>query len=381
VMKKVIFISALAIAAAVSCNKSEIVDTKFNEQISFETYTGRDAMTKATPYGQEALPADMGLYGFYTGASPWSETIEPNLWDNAQVTQASGWAPSEKKYWTNEEDKYTFLAYAPYATGAEGNGLVAVTGADPKVTYTVPTAIAPQVDLLYANTPAAEGGHIDMVKPSNNTVALNFAHALSRITVKASEAESAYNYTVYGLELSGNFVKTKTFDIEDGEWIVDETNYPTTPEAAPYVIKQYTEGANDGVLVPDTRTGAVEEGQTPNTPYDFAGANNYLMVIPVDFTGEETTTNEAGETVNTYPNAATLKVTYTTTFADFESKPMIKTVAVPTNFEQGKAYSLNLVFAPNTTNEIKFSVTVDNWTEEAGVVYPNNPENGTPEGE
>ena len=37
-MKKVIFISALAIAAAASCTKSDIVDTKFNEAISFESY-------------------------------------------------------------------------------------------------------------------------------------------------------------------------------------------------------------------------------------------------------------------------------------------------------------------------------------------------------
>ena len=366
-MKKVIFISALAIAAAVSCTKSDIVDTKFNEQISFETYTGRDAMTKATPYGKDALPADMGLYGFYTGASAWSETTAPNLWINAQVTKESGWAPTDKKYWTNEEDKYSFLAYAPFATGATGNGLVAEVGADPKVTYTVPTAIAPQVDLLYANTRAdANGanGHIDMVKPTDNVVNLNFAHALSRITVKASEAESVYAYTVYGLELSGSFIKTKTFDIEDGAWIENET-YTTTPENAPYVIKEYKKDADnkpiDGVVVPDTTP---VEGQTAKTPHDFAGSDNYLMVIPVNFAAQGAT-------------AATLKVTYTTTFSGFESKPMTKTVSVPTNFEQGKAYSLNLVFAPNTTNEIKFNVTVDDWAYEvAGTVNPSNPENG-----
>ena len=375
-MKKVIFISALAIAAAVSCTKSDIVDTKFNEQISFETYTGRDAQTKATPYGEDVLPETVGLYGFYTGASTWGEGTTPNLWNNALLkSMGTYWGvEDDPKYWTNAEDKYTFLAYAPFATGATGNGLVAEEGADPKVTYTVPTAIAPQVDLLYANTPAdANGanGHIDMVKPTDNVVTLNFAHALSRITVKASEAESAYEYTVYGLELSGDFVQTKSFDIEDGAWIVDETKYPTTTETAPYVIKQYTEGAKDGVLVPDTRTDAVEEGQTPNKPHDFAGSNNYLMVIPVDFS-RNTGTADAP----VYPDAATLTVTYTTTFDGFESKPMTKTVAVPTDFQQGKAYSLNLVFAPNKTNEIKFNVTVDDWAEEAGVVVPNNPENG-----
>ena len=48
-MKKTIFISVLALAAAISCTKSDIVDTKFeNEAIGFETYLGRDAQTKAS---------------------------------------------------------------------------------------------------------------------------------------------------------------------------------------------------------------------------------------------------------------------------------------------------------------------------------------------
>jgi hypothetical protein len=71
-MKKVIFISALAIAAAVSCTKSDIVDTKFgNDVIGFESYVGRDAQTKASVETATTLQATgFGVYGFYTDGYP-----------------------------------------------------------------------------------------------------------------------------------------------------------------------------------------------------------------------------------------------------------------------------------------------------------------------
>ena len=352
-MKKVIFISAIALAAAASCTKSEVVDTKFNEQIGFETYLGRDAMTKA-PVATSV--ADLGLFGFYTGNDVWGTGSSANLWNNERL-QSPAFAPSTEKYWTNDSDKYTFLAYAPYAT--ETNGITVTAGANPKVTFTVNPTISQQVDLLYANTPADDNGangHVNMVRPSNNQVALKFNHALSRITVKASENVAEYGYTIYGVSLSGNFNTEGTLTLMTNAW-------EATPASANYSI--YT--SENGQVVPTPVAAA--EGVTEVKPYDFAGTDNYLMIIPTDFS--------AKNTEDQYTNTATLTVAYTTTFDNHESTLMTKTLPINTNFEQGKAYSLNLVFAPNTTNPISFTVQVLDWADETPVAA-GNPENGTP---
>ena len=352
-MKKVIFISALAIAAAASCTKSDIVDTKFNEAISFETYAGRDAMTKATPYGKNALPSSAGVYGFYTGNDVWKENTTPNLWANLELTIADDgngtYDASETKYWTNASDKYSFLAYAPFA---EDNNLVASTGANPTVTYTVPAELDDQIDLLYANTPAdANGanGHINMVKPSDDAVNLKFMHALSRITVKAVDSvDDLYTYKVYGVSISGDFTTEGKLTLKTNGW--EATENDKTSET--YVFATNSDNAA-GQPVPAATTEAPYG-------YDFAGEDNYLMIIPTTFTEEK---------------PATLTVVYTTIFDNHESTKMTKTLDIATAFAQGSAYSLNLAFAPNTEHPISFTVSVSDWAAETNVPA-GNPENG-----
>jgi hypothetical protein len=350
-MKKVIFISALAIAAAVSCTKSDIVDTKFNEQISFETYTGRDAMTKATVVKADNI-VDLGLYGFYTGAGDWGTSTNANLWANLQLVSEDGWTipANEKKYWTNDQDNYTFFAYSPFATGTgdTGNGLVAPEKSEtvtevknPSVTYTLSNTIADQIDLLYSNN------NFNRKKPETQgeAVTLQMKHALSRITVKASESTEAFDYTIQALNIKGKFVESASLNLKEGTW---SSNAAGTERV--YSFLNATDVTTDDILVPDTR---VIEGKETKTPFDFAtlnSDNNYLMAIPTDLTGD---------------NAIQVVVTYTTTFAEQVSRPMTKYVTVAQNFLPGKAYSINLVFAPNTDNEITFTVKVDNWDDVA----------------
>ena len=350
-MKKVIFISALAIAAAVSCTKSDIVDTKFNEAISFENYIGRDAMTKAGVTNSGNI-ADFGLYGFYTGATPWNTSSPSNLWTNAQVKKVDNWAPTDKKYWTNEKDLYTFLAYSPFASATNGITVKAVDEsgrvADPTITYVVDKDLTKQVDLLYANTPAKDGvgGHIDMVKPADKgPVALVFKHALSRITVKAAENHPDYTYTIEAIQLKGAFTKSSTFNIKGGSWGAAAS---TETEAYSFVLPE------GGVAVETTNL------------VECIKSNEYLMVIPVSVTN------------------ADLTITYRTTYDGIVSAPITKTVNVTEEFVIGKAYSLNLTFGPNEDDLIKFTVSVDEWEDEAGtdkaetevLPTPPNPEQG-----
>ena len=342
-MKKSIFLSVLALAAVVSCQKSEIVDSKYgNEAIGFETYAGRDAQTKATVVTGSNIKT-AGLYGFYTAAKKWSDATgeianpTPNLWANAEITNTGNWAPSQKRYWTNATDYYSFLAYSPYATTE--NGLSVTTGANPTVTYTVPTTLSSQVDLLYAN----DASHINTHKPTGDSklVTLKFNHALSRISVWANETHPDYTYTITSLSLTGSFTEKATFNLKNGAW---GTATSVESDAYPFEIQNATVDS---------------ENYVPCT------GNNYLMIIPASVTD------------------AVLSVTYKTTYnndAALVSNPITKKVAVSQDFAQGKAYAIQLSFGPNPDDEIKFTVSVSNWENVAGTEneetgFPTNPAN------
>ena len=346
-MKKVIFISAIALAAAVSCTKSEVVDTKFNEQIGFETYLGRDAQTKATPVATADL-TQVFVYGYYTGTTPWAADTKANLWSPMTLACNNGTCTvgqNDVRYWANDSDLYTFLAYAP-ATITDVLTVAAEDGKNPTLTYNVPSVLTEQKDVLYA-VPQK-----NRTKGDNGTVALEMKHALSRLTVKAKvNAEAPFAYNVKSVAISGNFNTTGTLVLAEQ---ADAAVWTATPAAATYTF--YTNAAK-----------ATEEGATPLTVegVDYAGTNNYLMMIPTDFSVK----NEEDK----YTNTATLTVIYSTYAGGIESRDYTKTFPVNTNFEAGKAYAIALEFVQAENNEIKFSVSVDDWgTENTTTITPAN---------
>ena len=331
-MKKVIFLSAIALAAAVSCTKSEVVDTKFGtEAIGFENYLGRDAQTKAGVATVATLAADggIGVYGYYTGTTDWADKSKANLLANENLTSSDNgatWTYTNTAYWTNATDKYTFFAYAPYgkATASQPEG------ANPQIEYTVDPLLSNQVDLVY--TKATENINVNISK--RESVALTFAHALARLSVKADATEyDNLTFTITNISISGAFNTHGTFDLAAGKWLTTGT-----PATAPYDL-----------------TGTVEQLLTA-AEYDFsAEEDNYLMMIPTDFSA----TNEEGK----YTSTATLTVKYYITYEGAKSAEIEKTVSINTDFKQGMAYTIKLTLQRDEDNAIKFSVTqVPDWT-------------------
>ena len=333
-MKKVIFLSAIALAAAVSCSKSEVVDTKFgNEAIGFENYLGRDAQTKADVASVTSLAADggIGIYGYYTGdpANEWVENSEANLLQNEHLYWGSidgeteGWIYDKTAYWTNDTDEYTFFAYAPYgkATASQPKG------GNPQIEYTLPQTLANQVDLVYSNN------NKNITK--RESVALTFSHALARLSVTANAVKYAdgLTFTVTDIAISGSFNTKGTFDLAKGEWL------SMTPSEVSYDLTTTT-----GQLLTED-------------PYKFSEVEkNYMMMIPTDFSDEKETGKEV------YKNAAKLTVTYTMTYKGATSKPVTKDVYITTPFEQGNAYVIKLTLQRDEANAIKFSVTsIPGW--------------------
>ena len=342
-MKKVIFISALAIAAAVSCTKSDIVDTKFgNDVIGFENYIGRDAQTKASV--ATTIGSGAGIYGYYTGSKQYVATAtdanpasKTNLWVNG--TLAQGGTVDPVKYWTNTEDWYTFAAYAP----KDNSNLVVPTTeftGDPVITYNVPTALSSQIDLLYANAK-------DQHKPAEGgKVSLPFNHALSRLTVTAEAVKGDFTFTVTNVTVEGGFYTSGKLNLMTGLWSDQVEAKHADDEATADVNEK-----NDVYTILNTPATLSSE------KVDFAGTakDNYLMFIPTD-------------------KAVTLNVTYTITYAGETSKPNNKSFAITPagGFVKGFAYAVNLNFMLDEDNAITFDVTVNKWDESTPdqVVYP-----------
>ena len=337
-MKKVIFISALAIAAAVSCTKSDIVDTKFNEQISFESYIGRDAQTKAAVETAKTI-GSAGVYGYYLGkdGSTWNAESEANLWNpltlvvdaNGNAVQPTG---GDIRYWANDTDEYAFLAYAPKNEVTIDAG---ANGQDPTINYTVDTDLTKQVDVLCA-TPV-HGSKTDI----DGAVALNFKHTLSRLTVKAKATAGNFDFHIKSILIKGDFYSSGKLPLSNPTAWTGVTTTEDTQYAFPAV-------AAEALPKPETAEGTVEYK-------DYAGTDSYLMMIPV----------------NAAAHKATLTVVYYTSYEagdkTMESIDYTKEFDISTDFVMGSAYAINLEFVQDLNNEINFSVSVDEWGAEGNV--------------
>jgi hypothetical protein len=172
-----------------------------------------------------------------------------------------------------------------------------------------------------------------------------FHHALARLTVNAkAAADQKFGFCVKKITIAGGFHKSDVLTLKDGSWSTAGTPAAVTEETPATVYTFYNKADNATALTTTATEYAkrtVTEGETTKEV-----ADNYLMMIPVDFTSA----------------AATLTVEYTTVYDGVESTLITKPISVTTDFKQGKAYAINLEFS-KTTEVITFTVTVDNWDE------------------
>lgn len=333
-MKKVIFLAIAAAAALTACSKSEVIDSKYgNDMIGFETYLGRDAQTKGSVETAKTIQK-VGVFGYYLGVTnTYGETTEANLYNPLTLIvndkgEAQAPTGNDIRYWTNASDYYTFLAYAPMEE-------VTVTttdnkGADPTINYTVNSTLSEQVDVLSAEPQIGR-------QKDDGTVALVLKHRLSRLTVKARATAGNFDYHIKSITLNGQFYPSGNLKLATPDvW------FNTTAATTEYVF-------------PTVETDALPKPATKNETVDYkdyAGTNNYLMMIPVK---KET-------------HSAKLTVVYTTSYMvgeqKMESDPYEKEFDVKHDFIMGTAYAIALEFVQDTDNEIKFSVEVVDWGKE-----------------
>lgn len=344
-MYKKIFMGIAAVAALtlVSCSSDDLNslsdNSSKNEAISFDGYWGRSAVSVNGSRGSvldnkealQGLEAGFGVFGNYS-----EETVPvygENLFKNQQVTYdktKSKWTYTPLKYWSTQ-GHIDFLAYAPYVKGT--------TLTDSKIDFTVEDQIGKQKDLLWANVK----GQTKTDKP----VTFTFNHALAKIgyAVKKGVTDDNVTITLNKITLAGSATDPKV------------GAFHTTGTIN--LSKDLTNAEDKTTLWTDCNG---EQNFTwssgfPNvTSPSFSAGSDYLFVIPQDFSKS---TAEGG----TKADELYVIVDYTISYNDGVTAAMKSTVSSPIvkNFEQGKAYTINLTLG---LTPIEFDVTtVEGWTD------------------
>lgn len=212
-MKRILLLAATAALAFAGCSTD---DPTGNDRVSDVVHFSAEPVTRGTPVTNEnahTYLTDLGVFGYYTGQSNWSEGALPDkMYDRKLLRSGSTWVydgvPVE---WNANKatDLFTFFAYAPYATGiwdagtnAGGNGIVvngsASTPGVPTITYTVPQDVEKQPDLMVA-VPRK-----DIFKPIDGFVSLRLEHALTTVGFQvAGNGEKIAGISVSGISITG----------------------------------------------------------------------------------------------------------------------------------------------------------------------------------
>lgn len=329
-------IAAMAALTLVSCSSDDLnslSDTPSkNEAISFDSYLGRSAVSVNGSRGSvleianlKSLAEGFGVFGNYSSTD--GEAYGSNLFDNQKVTYTNKkWEYSPVKYWS-PQGHIDFLAYAPRVDGTTLNGS--------SIEFTVADNAADQKDLLWAN---AANQTKQSISSTNNKVKFQFAHALSRLgyTVKTKAADAGTTITLNKITLAGSADGTTKAFYTKGTIDLSKSSTSTTDLWAP--------SDTDTKQKFDWFSGTQSLATTYTNP-----DTEYLFVIPQDFS-------------KTAENADALYVIveYTIKYGDEKTVTNKVSSQLKLNFEQGKAYSINLTLG---LTPIEFDADVTIWND------------------
>mgnify|MGYP000080446911 CR=1 FL=1 len=348
--KFVMGIAAMAALTLVSCSSDDLDsfsdNSSKNEAISFDSYLGRSAVAVNGSRGSmlndkealQGLEAGFGVFGNYSSTEYTEGTPAAygnNLFDNQQVTYdktKSKWTYTPYKYWLSK-GHIDFLAYAPYDSQYKNQ----VSNDNQKLNFTVKSSIEDQKDLLWAN---AVGQTQD-----NNPVKFTFNHALSRLgyTVKLKEnCSDDVTITLESITLAGADNETTPVFYTSGTIDLSRPNNDANLWSN-CVGQQKFDWFSGNYQVKSS----TESHPNVNREED----KDYLFVIPQNF--------------KTGTDKLYVIVKYEIKYNDIPGATVTNTVnkELPYNFEQGKAYTINLTIGRPIDFDVNTVITpwdVDN---------------------
>ena len=205
-MKK-IFLSAALIATLFTGCSNELIeagdfpDNPANPSIDFTPM--EFGVSEAVTRGTQTAKSDITAYGVSASIYPAANTFTSagcgSYWFCDRIEAASG---RSNHYWPGASYRVSFFAYAPY-----GNAALTVNSKNdlgyPVYSYTVPTAIANQVDFITADVTDHSGAGI------TDPVPLTFSHQLTdvrfRVYNQGSSSITVNSIAIYGVKYSGTF--------------------------------------------------------------------------------------------------------------------------------------------------------------------------------
>lgn len=272
-MPRIAYSILIFLFALTACQETEMDNfTPFPEgSVGFRVHT---LQTRGIPIMQLSEVTEFKVLGYqYTGN--WNDVSASNpismFMEHVSVSQSPGgaWSYSPLRYWPINSN-ITFFGYAPEASAnATPNqyGLSVTTPVDgtaPVITYTVPTTVESQPDLMISTAQ-----NYDLNKSSNGTGGVNMllTHALTCIGFKATgEGERVIGIKVSGVVGTGSLelgLSSVRWDIDPGA-----TNY------------EFEAGLNDEPLDGNPSSLLSDDGYLMMIPQTLT--NNALVTITVD---------------------------------------------------------------------------------------------------
>lgn len=268
----------MAIASAVACSKSDVIEAPQGVAIEFDNIFVNNS-TRADDLNKDNIP-DFGVYGYVVVGEQ-----QGQIFNNQMVTNTgTGYTYSPAQYWIANA-QYHFTAFAPrtnaawsYATTNAQNGTI---------TFNNATAKANQDFLFAYNAPAKTP---ETITSQPEAVAFAFNHMLSRVRfsfINGFGAGSNISLKVTNVTIT-NAYKSGTLAVASG-----------APAA------EWTPADNTlSVAFGDVDTTLKEEGTT-------SGSTEHFYLIPAETTYNVTFNVElfqAGVSVDNYARTATVTV-------------------------------------------------------------------------
>ena len=446
-MKK-IFLFAAAAALLTACSSEELSNSEVAQQnnaektpVAFSIYTPRN-VTRAGEAGMQttitvgdAAKSGFGVFGYYTNNGNYVETSTPNFMYNQEVKYNGGsWTYEPVKYWPNEYgnkaqsddiDKLTFFAYAPYTENTPASGKVAedqvgITGftrntaaGDPYVKYVGSLDPKKCVDLCWGVASGQTWKTIQGVdqtmtdgmpwmnvqrpqKSLGQKMKFVFKHALSQLNVQIDADVNTNEHDGSMDELDGNtkvFVRSVTFNGFAMKGALnlnnEEANTPNWKgyncSNEPLQSEEYTiyDGMKDGkegtgytasnekvtglnpsiIQTKGWDADGTEKGVTKTAKNLFKGAvNDPIYVIP---TGDDMTVTIVYDIETKDANLAGTVSDLETAGVSIENK-ITKTITLTSSdamkLEAGKKYTIQLHLG---LSQVEFDATVSDWADGA----------------
>ncbi len=364
-MKKTpLFLAVLSTMALASCADDEPVNPQSidSDGISFRSGLASRA-TETT---------NSNLNSIYVTAFTGGDTYFAN--ENF-VKGTDTYFTSKNKYeWLELNEKIDFFAYSPSQDelGADITSTEGATAGLKLENFAVPEQIADQVDFITANASGTR-------KENEATgVELTFDHRLSQIEIQAKSENPKYTFKVTGVRI-GRAEYIGTFDFTTNKWTLDDwhdTQVYTSScdELTLTATPQSIMGpSGNAMLMPQTLT-----PWSPANDPDNVARDSYLSVLV------QITRTSDGYRVYPFPEDTQKDASGNLRQYAWASIPLSGT------WEQGKKYVYTLDFTSGAGNidpddpnpgqpvlngDIKFKVTVDDWTD-TGSTIPMNPTHG-----